>query len=500
MKAINLFWVLLSAITCMACVRTPEGTSVEHEHDESLQLTAYSDEFEVFAEAVPFVVGQQSDMLAHFTRLKDFKPLKEGKVTVSLIVGTDGIRQSVDNPVREGIFQFSLKPVTMGTGKLVFDIYTPDGHSQLVVPDVKIFDNEHDAQHAAADAVFSVSNGVLFTKEQSWKVDFATDEVRHEPFGQIIRAIGQIQPAQSDEKVVVAKAGGMVLFSGNGILSGQPVTAGQVLFSIDSGELADNNLGVRYDVVVAELSRAKADYERKKELAIDRIISERDLLEAETVYKHAEANFNLLQRNFSAGKQVIASPINGFVKKFLVRNGEYVEAGQSLLIVSQNQNLVIRADIPSRYFDVLGTMRTATIKVLNSNMTYSLEDLKGKFVSYGKSVDLQNPLIPLILQVQNDVGLLPGSFVEMYIRLQSNDYVFTVSRESVVEEMGAYFVFVQITPEYFEKRPVVIGKTDGFRTEIMQGLSPSERVVSKGAILVKLAQVAGQLDTHGHAH
>ena len=59
---------------------------------------------------------------------------------------------------------------------------------------------------------------------------------------------------------------------------------------------------------------------------------------------------------------------------------------------------------------------------------------------------------------------------------------------------------MQITPEFFEKRPVVAGKTDGFRTEIKEGLSLSERVVSKSAILVKLAQVSGQLDTHGHAH
>lgn len=500
MKAYNLVGVLLMAITFMACVHTPGGTAEEHEHDESVRLTAYNNEFEVFAEADPFVAGQQSDILAHFTLLENFKPLKEGKITISLIVGTDGIRQSVEEPVRDGIFLFSLKPSTVGTGKLIFDINTSDGHSQLIVPNVKIFDNEHDAQHAAADAVESVSNGVLFTKEQSWKVDFATEEARNEPFGQIIRTIAQIQPSQSDEKVIVAKAGGIVAFSGSGIAGGQSVNAGQVLFTIDSGDLADNNLGVRYNEAASELNREKSDYERKKELAKDRIVSERDLMEAETAFKNAEVNFNHLHKNFSAGKQSVSSSMNGFVKQVMVRNGEYAAAGQPVLVVSQNRDLLIKAEIQPVYFDALTTISDVTIKVLNSNLTYNLEDLKGKVVSYGKSVDLQNPLIPLVLQVQNTAGLLPGSFVELYIRLRTSDHALTVPRESIIEEMGAYFVFVQITPEFFEKRPVVAGKTDGFRTEIKEGLISSERVVSKGAILVKLAQVSGQLDTHGHAH
>ena len=70
-----------------------------------------------------------------------------------------------------------------------------------------------------------------------------------------------------------------------------------------------------------------------------------------------------------------------------------------------------------------------------------------------------------------------------------------------VEEMGAFFVFVQITPELFEKRPVKKGATDGFRTQIIEGISENERIVSKGAVLVKLAQAAGALDIHsGHVH
>ncbi|MDR2917253.1 MAG: efflux RND transporter periplasmic adaptor subunit [Tannerella sp.] len=501
MKIHNLVLALLTAIAVTSCSQKPGGTSEEHDHDENLFLTAYNNDFEVFAEATPFVVGQQSDILAHFSHLENFKPLKEGQITVSLIIGTDEVHQTVDKPLRDGIFQFSIMPATIGTGKLIFDITTSDKTSQIILSDIKIYDDEHDAQHAAVDAVVESSNGVFFSKEQSWKVDFATEEIKYEPFGQIIRTTAQIQPSQIDEKVVVAKASGIVLFSNDDIVDGKAVNAGQSMFSIESGGLADNNMDVRYNEAVAEYNRAKADYERKKELAKDRIVSERDLLETETAYKNAEIVYNNLRKNFSSGKQVISSPMNGFIKQVLVRNGEYAEAGQPVLIVSQNQDLLIKAELQPKYFDVLSNIASANLKVMNSNLSYTLEELNGKVISFGKSTDLNNPLIPVVFQVRNSIGLLPGSFVEMYIKLQTNNHALVVPNGAIVEEMGTYFVFVQLTPEYFEKRLVKKGTTDGFRTEILEGISENERVVSKGAILVKLAQASGALDAHsGHVH
>ena len=76
-----------------------------------------------------------------------------------------------------------------------------------------------------------------------------------------------------------------------------------------------------------------------------------------------------------------------------------------------------------------------------------------------------------------------------------------IPTEAVMEDMGHYFVFVQITPEMFERRQVVIGCTDGQDTEITEGLLGNERIVNRGAILVKLQQSSGTIDAHaGHNH
>ena len=492
---------ILIATILVSCKHSHVSETGRQAHDENIQLTAYSADFEVFAEATPFVVGQPSEILAHFSRLENFKPLTEGSVTASLIIGTDDIRQTLEQPTRPGIYKFTLQPEITGTGKLVFDIKTPEGVTQIVVPNITVFDNEHEAHEAVAKAAVLSSNGAVFTKEQSWKVDFATEEARREPFGQIIRTTAQIQPSQGDERMITAKASGVVLFPNGNLVEGKAVNAGHALFSIDGSRMADNNLSVRYAEAESEYLRAKAEYERKTELARDNIVSQSDLLKAKTDFTNAEAVYNNLRNNFSEGKQSISSPISGYVTRVLVRNGEYAEAGQPVLVVSQNRDLLIKAELQPKHFDILNGITTANIRLLNSNRTYTLEELGGRILSFGKAADIANPLIPVVFQVNNKMGLLSGSFVEMFIKTQTNAQAVTIPNEAIIEEMGNYFVYVQLTPEFFEKRPIKKGVTDGVHTEITEGIAEGERIVSKGAIMVKLAQASGALDAHaGHVH
>ena len=498
--------VICIAIMAGSCGHNHSHATDDHEHghihDETLQLTAYGAEFELFAEATPFVAGQTSDILAHFSRLDNFKPLVDGRVTVRLIVGTEGIHQTLEQPTRPGIFQFALQPKVAGTGRLVFDIKSSNGEQQVIVPDITVYTNEHAAHEAAAEAAVTSSNGVTFTKEQSWKVDFATAETRFEPFGQIIRTTAQILPSQGDERIVSAKTSGTAFFDAN-ITEGKAVIAGQTLLTIDGSGTADNNLAVRYAEAESEYTRTKAEYERKTALAKENIISQSDLLQAKTDFTNAEAKYNNLRNNFSAGRQSISSPINGYVTRVSVGNGQFVEAGQPVLVVSQNRDLLLKAELQPRYFDVLANITSANIRTMNNNRVYSLEELGGRILSYGRSADMSNPLISVTFQVvaNSQTPLLPGSFVEMFIKTSTNDQAVTVPNEAIIEEMGNFFVFVQLTPELFEKRPVKTGVTDGKSIEITEGIAAGERVVSKGAILVKLAQASRALDPHaGHVH
>jgi multidrug efflux pump subunit AcrA (membrane-fusion protein) len=91
-------------------------------------------------------------------------------------------------------------------------------------------------------------------------------------------------------------------------------------------------------------------------------------------------------------------------------------------------------------------------------------------------------------------------FLEAFLLTGNKENAVVVPLEALTEEQGFYYVYVQTGGESFIKRQVVPGASDGFRTEIIGGLSAGERIVTKGAFQVKLAAMAGDLPLHGHTH
>ena len=497
----QILYILSLSILLVSCNQTTEQTDDAHAHEAKLQLTAYSNNMELFAESDPFAVGQNSGILAHFTWLENFKPLESGDVTVSLIVERKGVKQTLSQPVRPGIYKFEIQPRVSGAAKIIFDINSEKGKSQIIVSNIMVYNNIHDAEHAAEDIVVSETNATVFTKEQSWKIDFATELPKIEPFGQVIKTTARVQSAQGDEVLISAKTNGIVIYKADNILEGKSVSGGQVLFSIYGSGLANNNSAVRFLEAQNNFAKAESDYKRIKELAQDQIVSQKELLEAKNRFDNAKAIYDNLNKNFSSSGQKVTSTMKGFVKQVLVKNGQYVEAGQPMAIISQNKTLLLRAEVQSKFASVLDKIRSANIHTIYNNQTYSLEELNGKVVSYGRNTNDDNYLIPLNIQIDNNGQFVPGGFVELFLKTLTNTKALIVPNSALLEEQGNFFVFVQVHPELFEKREVNTGASDGLKTEIRKGLSPEERIITKGAILVKLAQATGTLDAHsGHVH
>ncbi len=506
-KLLFIAFVLLFIVACNGKHNTNTESSDIHattdEHDDEdvkITIIAYSNQFEVFAEADAFVAGKKSNVLSHFSHLSDFSPLQAGEVTIRLIIDGKETSQTLEKPIKKGIYSFDIQPETSGTGKLKYDVKTENGDFQLG-SDITVYATEEEADEAAEAAVPSKTNTTVFTKEQSWKVDFATELPVIEPFGQVIKTTAQVQSAPGDEIVLTARTNGVVALSGSQIMEGKAISKGQVLFSISGNELADNNSNVRFLEAKNNFEKATADYERSKELAKDKIVSEKDLLTRKMEYENAKVIFENLNKNFNAAGQKVSSPMSGFIKQLFVQNGEYVESGQPIATVSQNKTLLLHAEVQQKYASALPNVQSANINDFSNNKTYTLEELNGKIISFGKNTNNNNFLIPVNLQIYNMGNFFPGSFVEIYLRTVSNSQALTIPNSALMEEQGVFFVFAQITPELFEKREVKTGVTDGAKTEILSGLNSSERIVSKGAILIKLSQSTGALDAHsGHVH
>jgi len=471
------------------------------EEPEKIQYTVYTPEWELFAETDPFVVGKPTQILAHFTRLADFKPLKPVPVSVTLNCGEREYTRNAESPVREGIYTFEINPEAAGVGRLLFHFLTEEGESIIEVDHVHVFSSEEEVHPCAHLEHEDITNCTVFTKEQAWKSNFSTGLPEWGDFGSIIRSIARVEPVPGEEMVISAKTNGMVLMSGNQVIPGTAVAGGQFLLTISGEGLADENIALKAVEAHNNFQRAEADFERKTLLSKEKLIPEKELLEAKSLYLNSKAVYENYRDNFRKSGQAVVSPMTGFIRQVLVQNGQYVEAGQSLLRVSQDRNLVLTADVLQKYLPELSAIRSVTLKPVPGERIFSLEELGGRILSVGKSINQDNGMVPVTLQISNSGDFIPGGVAEIIIRCKSVPTVLTVAADALMEEQGLYFLFVQRTPELFEKREVIPGASDGLRVVILSGLSGEERVVTKGAVRVKLAQGSGALDPHaGHVH
>ena len=524
-----------------------DGHDHGHEGEGHLLLTAYSDGLEFFAETGTFVAGQEVSVLLHVTELQDFKPYVGEDVSVCLVPKGESAGDNCGNCSHvhgteaepeiegegeghahqheghshesetheghqheneghnhqhegktevQGIYRFCVRAEAEGEANLVF---SADGQ-RASIP-VRVFGSASEASEYAESLEVRSSNGAVFPKEKSWSVDFATEEAVLEPFGQVIRATSRVQPSQEEVFTVSALTDGVVSIGAKALVEGREVRKGETLCIVKGSGTADENLATKYARAEADYNFARNEYERKKALASDRIVSESELRQAEAAFEKAKAVFENLKGNFDASGQSAKSPIEGFVTSVTVSNGQFVRAGDPIATVSRSSSLLVVAEIQPRYSACLKDICGATFKDMDSGRIWTLDELGGKVVSYGKSVSSDSPLIPVTFSVPNKGGFIPGSFLQTRIITRSETPAITLPTTSLIEEQGNYFVYRQLTPEYFEKTPVTIGASDGLRTEIRSGLSAGERVVSKGAMFVKLAQASGALDPHaGHNH
>ncbi len=482
------------------------GEAHDHDHESEgaealFYYTAYTQQYELFAESDPLVVGGHAHILSHFTLLPAFTPLEEGAITLTLTVNGKSVGQTQQKPQEEGVWLFHIEPETAGEGTLEYIIKSSTGEHRILVAGVTVFTDAHEAEEAAEKSHDHRPNTTTFGKEQAWKAGLATGLPERKPFGQVIKSTAQVQPAQGEELLVTAMTDGIVSFPSGNILEGMSVSRGESLFTVAAGGLADNNFAVRYAEAKNNYEKAKADYERAVTLSEERIVSEKQLLEAETEYENARALYENLNRNFNAAGQRVASPLNGFVKQLYVTNGQYVEAGEPLVLVTHDKTLLLRAEVPLRYAAHLRTIAGATVRSPQNGTTYTLEELSGRVLSVGRAVTPGSYLIPVTLQISNQGDFIPGSFAEVWLRGLTDSRALTIPNSALIEEQGLFFVYVQINPTLFEKREVTTGTTDGISTEVLAGLDDDERVVTRGAMLVKLAQATGGLDPHaGHVH
>lgn len=354
----------------------------------------------------------------------------------------------------------------------------------------------HDHEAEVKEEAHSHSDEIILSPEKAKAAGVVTEIVEAGNFSEVIPTSGQILAAQGNETTVVAGISGVVSFSKR-VTEGAQVEKGVELMSISAEHLQDGDPLRRAQVAY---EKAKDEYDRARKLSESQIVSKKDLETLYEAYENARLAYEALLPSRSGKGMAVVSPIGGYVKTCLVKEGDYVTVGQPLMTVTQTRRLMLKAEVSERYYPVLRRVTSANFKTPYNNQVYSLNDLNGRLLSYGKASGDASYYIPVTFEFDNRGDMTSGSFVEIWLLAAQRPDVISLPVSAITEEQGLNFVYIQVDAEGYKKQEVKLGGSDGKRVEVISGLRGGEKVVTQGAVHVKLASASNAIPAHTHHH
>ena len=179
---------------------------------------------------------------------------------------------------------------------------------------------------------------------------------------------------------------------------------------------------------------------------------------------------------------------------------DYVSVGQPLVSVTQNRKLFLRADVSEKYYPYLNSIGSANFCTPYNNKVYTLKELGGRMLSYGKASGENGYYVPVTFEFDNKGDVIPGSFVEVFLLSSPMENVLSLPHSALTEEQGSFFVYLQLDEEGYKKQLVTLGADNGESVQILSGIKAGDRVVTQGAYQVKLASATNAIPAHSHEH
>lgn len=352
--------------------------------------------------------------------------------------------------------------------------------------------SHHD--HSEGDESHHHDSEIHLSESDAASFGIEVSEINPAPFSGSVKVAGQLLAASGTQAVATAPSAGIISF-GAELTPGREVRRGMRLASISARGMAG---GDAVESARIAYQAAKRELDRVTPLHADGIVSTSAYNAALQAYETAKAAYSA----GGAAGAVVTAPIAGVLSQVSVTDGQYVEAGAEIAVVTDGARLTLRADLPVDMASVIPSVESACVRGAGQSEVVALSSLNGrKETSRSVAGDgvLPSGYVPVYFTFDNPGTLQPGGYVEVYLLTGSRDGVLSVPRSALTEQEGNYAVFVKVHDDAYEKRLVSLGDTDGSRVEITSGIDAGDRVVTKGATLVKLAASSGKVP-EGHSH
>jgi membrane fusion protein, multidrug efflux system len=286
---------------------------------------------------------------------------------------------------------------------------------------------------------------------------------------------------------------------------GAEVKAGDLLFVIDprpyQAELEQAQ--ARSQQVETHLELVKNDLKRAESLRGTKAISDEEydsrskaVRESEAALVAAKANETTARLNLDYTQ--IKAPVSGKIGRRLLTVGNFVQlqgSGGSASVLAT----LVSLDPIYAYFDVeedafqkyrsSAKLAEANAGVLPCELALVNEQgygHRGHLDFFDNQVNPQTGTIRLRAVFENgDRTLVPGMFGNLRILAGPPQQALVIPDVAVQSDQGYRFVYVANEENKVERRDIAIGRAHGPQREVVKGLTPQERVIVNGLMMLR---------------
>ena len=513
-RVMHIGFALVIAAAAAACGR--EAAEPEAE-PPTLDVTHWTDKTELFMEYPPLVAGQTALYAVHLTRLSDFSAMTAGKPRIEFTPASGGAPTVLqgNEPSRPGVFRVEAASPPAGRYTWALLVDAPGLADRHELGTVTVFADQDAAVADAERNADADPAAITYLKEPQWTNGFAALPVQEADMRRAIRVPAVIEPVTGGEAVVAAPAGGRFM-SGSLPAVGARVQAGQELGRLQprSGEDGTDRATLAATVAEAELAveAARAELARSERLLAERAVPARRVEDAQRAVKGAAARLTAAQARLAQRDEALRTgggaaggnsfalraPITGVVADVFAALGAAYDEGAPLFRIVRIDEVELQVQVPASDAP-LG----APVDEIALEIPGRLDPFPVKFdhMHYAGIIDPKTRSLPVQFDVDNRGGqLLIGQTLTAILYTGTRQRMTTVPKDAVLMEAGRPYVFVQTGGESFARRYIEIATRDGDLIGIRSGVTPGERVVTRGAYDVQLASAASGLPAEGHVH
>lgn len=282
---------------------------------------------------------------------------------------------------------------------------------------------------------------------------------------------------------------------------GDLVKKGEILAIIESQEIAD--LKANYLLSLSKEKFALTTKEREESLFNKGISSKQEYLEAQSAAEEALINtLTTKQKLLSAGLEedeiyqlshaqnsnlkeyMIRSPFEGTVLARHITNGEYIENTTPIYEIGNLNTVWVEVGIVPNELHRIKKGQTVFV-----NSPYQQDFIDAAQVIFlSPTIEDETIMGKAIAELNNDSGTWrPGTLVNVAIEVDKEKVPLAVSVDAVQKIDGKNCLFID-GKNGFERKEVVLGRSDGKKVEVITGIESGARCVVNKSFLFKADQ------------